>query len=75
MTVRVEERRPPLSCSFCGKSDTEAEGIVEGPCVFICFECVDLVAAMVDDRRAGRTVWPERHGPVVQHPGDIGDPS
>lgn len=59
---------PPVYCSFCGKSDREAEGIIHGPCVFICFGCVDLVTAMVADRRAGATNWPEMYE-TVEHDG------
>jgi len=31
-----------LYCSFCGKSQHEAQKIIAGPSVFICDECVDL---------------------------------
>lgn len=33
---------PPISCSFCGKSQDEVRKIVAGPRVYICDECVDL---------------------------------
>lgn len=31
----------PNSCSFCGKNDREV-GMITGPTVYICYECVDL---------------------------------
>jgi hypothetical protein len=37
------------SCSFCGKPDTTVERLVAGPGVYICNECVELSAAIVED--------------------------
>jgi len=31
-----------MTCSFCGKSASEVEIIIQGPGVCICGECVDL---------------------------------
>lgn len=40
--------RPPLSCSFCGKSENEVERLIAGPGVYICNECVDLCSEILD---------------------------
>lgn len=34
--------RPPLSCSFCGKTEGEVDRLIAGPGVYICNECVEL---------------------------------
>ena len=31
-----------LSCSFCGKSQSEVKKLIAGPTVYICDECIDL---------------------------------
>ena len=36
------------SCSFCYKPDTTVERLVAGPGVYICHECVDLSATIVE---------------------------
>jgi hypothetical protein len=33
---------PPVSCSFCGKSQDEVRKLIAGQAVHICDECVDL---------------------------------
>lgn len=41
-----------LRCSFCGKHQKEVRKLIAGPGVYICSECVQLCAEMVDDTRA-----------------------
>lgn len=31
-----------VTCSFCGKNNSEVKHIIAGPTVFICNECIDL---------------------------------
>ncbi|MFN7662944.1 MAG: ATP-dependent Clp protease ATP-binding subunit ClpX [Alphaproteobacteria bacterium] len=38
-----------LSCSFCGKTQHEVKKLIAGPSVFICNECVDLCADIVEE--------------------------
>jgi ATP-dependent Clp protease ATP-binding subunit ClpX len=39
-----------VSCSFCGKSSAEVRKMVAGPNgVFICNECVDLCALIIEE--------------------------
>jgi ClpX C4-type zinc finger len=40
-----------LRCSFCGKQHSEVEKVVAGPGVFICNECVDLSADIIEQSR------------------------
>jgi ATP-dependent Clp protease ATP-binding subunit ClpX len=43
MGKRPNNRAPKAICSFCGKSSTQADTLIEGPNnVFICPECVEL---------------------------------
>jgi hypothetical protein len=52
-----------LSCSFCGKSQHDVQGLIEGgcssrgtsPCVFICDECVAFCAQINTDRVGNAT--------------------
>lgn len=39
---RGSRPRPPIRCSFCGKSQSEVRKVIAGPSVFICDECVAL---------------------------------
>ncbi len=51
-------RRPPGTCSFCGRGSDDAGPIVEGPNgVFICANCVELCHNIIrqEQRRAPRT--------------------
>ncbi|NLC33462.1 MAG: ATP-dependent Clp protease ATP-binding subunit ClpX [Clostridiales bacterium] len=43
------ETQKKHSCSFCGKSQSEVERLIEGPGVYICDECVTLCAEILDD--------------------------
>jgi hypothetical protein len=37
------------SCSFCGKPGSKVQRLVAGPGVYICNECVELAAWVVED--------------------------
>lgn len=38
-----------VRCSFCGKSQDQVKRIIAGPGVFICNECIDLCAEIIDE--------------------------
>ncbi|WP_029488335.1 ATP-dependent Clp protease ATP-binding subunit ClpX [Candidatus Epulonipiscium viviparus] len=38
-----------LKCSFCGKRQDQVKKLIAGPNVYICDECVDLCADIIDD--------------------------
>ncbi len=38
-----------IRCSFCGKSQSEVKKIIQGPGVYICNECVDLLKEIIDE--------------------------
>lgn len=39
----------PVSCSFCGKSESQVTRLIAGPGVFICNECVALCEEILND--------------------------
>ena len=43
------EHIPPISCSFCGKDETQVDRLIAGHGVFICNECVDLCQEILDN--------------------------
>ncbi len=40
-------------CSFCGKSHSEVKKLIAGPGVYICNECVDVCASILDKELGG----------------------
>ncbi|MCP4504006.1 MAG: ATP-dependent Clp protease ATP-binding subunit ClpX [Deltaproteobacteria bacterium] len=40
--MATKREDPPLTCSFCGKSQKEVKKLVAGPNVYICEECIGL---------------------------------
>ena len=38
-----------LKCSFCGKTQDKVKKLVAGPGVYICEECIELCAEIVED--------------------------
>ncbi len=59
MTKQINNRKPRAICSFCGRSGSQADTLIEGPNrVFICPECVDLCHNIVRQNRkqAGRKI-------------------
>lgn len=58
MAKRSNSRNPKAICSFCGRSSSQADTLIEGPDgVFICPECVELCHNIIrqDRRRATRS--------------------
>ena len=43
------EAKKALRCSFCGKSEQQANRMIQGPGVQICDECVRLCMSILDD--------------------------
>ena len=39
----------PVTCSFCGKSESQVNRLIAGPGVFICNECVSLCEEILND--------------------------
>ena len=44
-----------IRCSFCGKTQDQVERLISGPNngVFICNECVDICAEIIDEEGLG----------------------
>ncbi len=57
MAKQPTEKKPKAICSFCGRSASQADTLIEGPNrVFICPECVELCHNIIqqDRKRASR---------------------
>ncbi len=57
MAKKTSVRKPKAICSFCGKSASQADTLIEGPNnVFICPECVELCHNIIlqDRKRTGK---------------------
>ncbi|NLK36781.1 MAG: ATP-dependent Clp protease ATP-binding subunit ClpX [Epulopiscium sp.] len=48
MAVKPEERKQ-LKCSFCGKTQEQVRKLIAGPNVYICDECIDVCADIIDE--------------------------
>jgi len=57
-----------LECSFCGRPESEAGGIIAGPDVSICNDCVKL-CSMIFEKEAAETE--EGFRPALKKPSDI----
>lgn len=44
----ADEINKKIRCSFCGKSENEVLRLISGPNVYICNECIDLCADLLD---------------------------
>jgi len=42
-------------CSFCGKSHSEVKKLIAGPGVYICNECIDVCASILEKELGGTT--------------------
>ena len=52
MAKRTNSRKPKAICSFCGRSGSQADTLIEGPDrVFICPECVELCHNIIRQNR------------------------
>lgn len=47
----VEDNRAGLRCSFCQKHQDDVWKMIAGPGVYICSECVEECAKILDEQR------------------------
>jgi len=48
-----EGRSGQLTCSFCGKAQSEVRKLIAGPSVYICDECIELCKDIIADETRG----------------------
>lgn len=48
--TKTPSNSKPIKCSFCGCPEGETRGLVAGPGVYICSDCVDLCRNVLDGR-------------------------
>jgi len=66
MAKSPTSKKPKTSCSFCGRSSTQADTLIEGPNkVFICPECVELCHNIIrqDRKRGGKSGFSAKEMP------------
>ncbi|HHV31104.1 MAG: ATP-dependent Clp protease ATP-binding subunit ClpX [Ruminococcaceae bacterium] len=51
MSNNDETRERGVSCSFCGKPQSEARRLIAGPGVYICDECIELCMSILEDEK------------------------
>lgn len=51
-TKKKAEPQEPKKCNFCGKSQDEVKRVIAGPGVYICDECIELCATIIEDEAA-----------------------
>ena len=56
----MSEKRGPINCNFCGKSELEVKKIIAGPGVYICCECVGLCVDLIGEDSLPPSVRAER---------------
>ncbi len=57
MARQSNTKKPKAICSFCGRSSTQADTLIEGPSkVFICPECVELCHNIIQQNRKRTSV-------------------
>ena len=63
-----------MSCSFCGKPQSEARRLIAGPGVYICDECIELCMSILEDEKNlanRRTSYEENVNAVLPKPQEI----
>ena len=51
MANRFDDRKGIYRCSFCGKTQEQVRKLIAGPNdIYICDECVELCAEIVDEK-------------------------
>ncbi len=48
--ARDNDKERNVRCSFCGKTQEQAEKLIAGPGVYICDECVELCMGIIDEK-------------------------
>ena len=67
MAKQINSRKPRAICSFCGRSGSQADTLIEGPNrVFICPECVELCHSIIRKNRkqSGRKISDRKEMPA-----------
>lgn len=53
------KNKEELHCSFCGKSQHKVKKIIAGPTLFICNECVELCADIINEEKLSNELTPK----------------
>ena len=50
--LKFGDEKGQLKCSFCGKTQEQVRKLIAGPGVYICDECIDICAEIIQDEFA-----------------------
>lgn len=54
--MAIKGNEPKIRCSFCGKTEEQVRKLIAGPSgTYICDECVEICAEIIDEDSAGYT--------------------
>lgn len=69
--AKDEGRTQMARCSFCGKSESMVNKLIEGPEVYICDECIGLCNELIRESSRGRRKNSGEQGFVLPKPQEI----
>ena len=49
MANKTSDEKQTLRCSFCNKTQDQVRKLIAGPNVFICDECIDICAEIIEE--------------------------
>jgi len=55
-----KDKNDHLSCSFCGKNQNDVKKLIAGPAVYICNECIQLSADILDEELQAEKIATDR---------------
>lgn len=62
----AEAKKPRPKCSFCGKSQEDANKLIAAPGVYICDACVDLCCEILTEEGGGAFGWMPKPEPPAK---------
>ncbi|MEK6734509.1 MAG: ClpX C4-type zinc finger protein, partial [Pseudomonadota bacterium] len=60
-----KKHQEELHCSFCGKSQHKVKKLIAGPTLFICNECVELCADIIDNENIPTSISAKESKPIT----------
>ena len=58
--ISILDKNDHLSCSFCGKNQNDVRKLIAGPSVYICNECIQLSAEILNEELQAEDVATQR---------------
>jgi ATP-dependent Clp protease ATP-binding subunit ClpX len=58
--ISILDKNDHLSCSFCGKNQNDVKKLIAGPAVYICNECIQLSAEILNEELQAEEIATQR---------------